>query len=127
MKNILLNEIKTVLACTLRFSDRSVCWKKSEDEKQCSSCIQSGPEKTYEHILATAMMVLSALYVYICMCARAGHIQVVAHSKKNPQKQNNAIFLKPHPDFLSSLLPRLNNYAFVVEPEPSLRSLLKRH
>lgn len=95
MKNILLNEIKTVLACTLRFSNRSVCWKKSEDEKQCSSCIQSGPEKTYEHVLATAMMVLSALYVYICMCAHAGHIQVVAHSKKNPKNKTMPFSLNP--------------------------------
>lgn len=86
MKNILLNKIKTVLGSKLRFSDPSVCWgKKSDDEKQCSSCIQSGPVKTYKHMKVSAVTdfgtVLHALYcrwIFVCVCAHA--------------EKNNAVF-----------------------------------
>lgn len=100
-------KLKQVLASALTFSDPSVCRKKAEDEKQCSSCVQSRPEKTYEHIQPTAMTVfqtvLRALYVYVCMCV--GRIQVgVAHTGKTMQfSQKRPKFSKLDPAPLEQL------------------------
>lgn len=68
--------------------------KKAKDEKQCSSCVQSGPEKTYEHIQVSTLTVSeTVLCVYICVC----RLETCRWGLHILQKQYH--FLKNHPVF----------------------------
>lgn len=66
----------------------------AKDEKQCSSCVQSGPEKTYEHIQVSTLTVSeTVLCVYICVC----RLETCRWGLHILQKQYH--FLKNHPAF----------------------------